>query len=211
MRPAAAPELRPAPGNRIGAHQQETRMTKRLSAAAALFLGLATLALAGEVAGVKMPDTETVEGKALKLNGMGLRTKYGVVKVYVLGLYLETRSADAGAVISSDQVKRIRMSFLRDVAGPKIAETITEGFERNSKAQMGTLKARLDKLATIVPDVVKGDEVVLTYSPGKGTSVQAKGTDRGVIEGKDFADALFSVWLGAVPAQEDLKKLLLGV
>jgi hypothetical protein len=30
------------------------------------------------------------------------------------------------------------------------------------------------------------------------------------IEGKDFSDALFLVWLGAKPPTEDLKKGLLG-
>jgi len=46
--------------------------------------------------------------------------------------------------------------------------------------------------------------------PGKGTVVTAKGTEKGTIEGKDFADALFAVWLGPNPVQEDLKKALLG-
>jgi hypothetical protein len=169
----------------------------------------AAIASAGEAAGVRMPDTATIEGKTLKLNGIGLRTKV-VFKVYVLGLYLETPSKDAAAIISSDQVKSIRMSYLREVAGPKISEAIAEGFERNSKAEMPKLKARLDKLAAMIPDLVKGDEIVLTFVPGKGTVVTAKGAEKGVIEGKDFADALFSVWLGSNPAQEDLKKALLG-
>ena len=72
------------------------------------------------------------------------------------------------------------------------------------------MKARLDKLSTMIPDVVEGDEIVMTYAPGKGTVVSAKGVEKGVIEGKDFADALFAVWLGANPVQEDLKKALLG-
>ncbi len=176
-----------------------------------LALALCLVAFPGgavEVAGVKVPDTVTVEGKTLKLNGAGLRTKV-VFKVYVLGLYLEATSKDAATIISSDQVKSIRMSYLREVAGPKISETIAEGFERNSKAEMPKLKPRLDKLAAMIPDLVKGDEIVLTYVPGKGTVVTAKGAEKGVIEGKDFADALFSVWLGANPAQENLKKALL--
>ena len=177
------------------------------AAAAVLFLPASSGA--GEVAGVKMPDTISVEGKTLKLNGMGLRTKV-IFKVYVVGLYLETPSRDPAAVISSDQVKSIRMSYLREVAGAKISETIAEGFERNSKAQMAVLKSRLNMHATMIPLVVKGDEVALTYVPGKGTVVIAKGVEKGVIEGKDFADALFSVWLGANPAQDDLKKALLG-
>jgi hypothetical protein len=62
----------------------------------------------------------------------------------------------------------------------------------------------------MIPDVVKGDEILLTYVPGRGTVVTAKGVEKGIIEGKDFADALFAVWLGPNPAQEDLKRALLG-
>jgi hypothetical protein len=181
----------------------------KLAVALAVLLS-ATLARGGEVAGVKMPDTETVEGKALKLNGMGLRKKVVFIKVYVLGLYLETPSRDATTIISSDQVKSIRMSLLRAVGGATLAETIGEGFEHNSKTQMPALKARLDRLAKMIPDLKGGDEIILTYIPGTGTKVTALGTDRGVIEGRDFADALLSVWLGPNPVQEDLKKALVG-
>jgi chalcone isomerase-like protein len=184
-------------------------MKKALVFAVLLGLAAAFPVLAKEVAGVSLPETTTVDGKTLKLNGTGLRTKM-VFKVYVAGLYLETPSRDAAAIISSDQAKSILMSFLREVGGAKVTETIIEGFERNFKPQMGAFKARLDKLRAMIPDVVKGDEIVFTYVPGRGTVVTAKGKERGVIEGKDFADALFSVWLGGNPAQEDLKKALLG-
>jgi hypothetical protein len=164
---------------------------------------------AGEVAGVKMPDTITIEGKTLKLNGMGLRKKM-LFKVYVAGLYVESPSKDAAKVISSDEVKSITLNILRSLSGNQIGEAISDGFWHNSKAQMGTLTDRLQKLTGMLPAVVEGDQIVLTYVPGKGTSVSAKGQAQGVIEGKDFADALFSVWLGANPVQEDLKKALLG-
>jgi hypothetical protein len=75
---------------------------------------------------------------------------------------------------------------------------------------MGALNERLLKLNGMFPAVVEGDQVVLTYVPGKGTLVSAKGQDKGVIEGKDFADALFAVWLGGNPVQDDLKAALLG-
>ncbi len=182
---------------------------KKAIAAALLCLIAAVPTLAREVAGVTLPDTMTVDGKTLKLNGMGLRTKV-VFKVYVAGLYLEAPSNDAGAVISSDQVKQMQLSLLRNLDHSKITEAITEGFEKNSKAQQTALKARLDRLNSMIPDVEKGDRIVLTYVPGKGTVVSAKNVEKGVIEGKDFADALFSVWLGANPVQQDLKKELLG-
>jgi hypothetical protein len=184
-------------------------MKKTVCLVAALLLSFALPALAKEVAGVSLPETTTVDGKALKLNGMGLRKKM-VFKVYVAGLYLETPSKDAASVISSDQVKRMQLSVLRSLSSHQVSEAIEEGFEKNSKASLGALKARLEKLETMIPNVEKGDQILLTYEPGKGTVVSAKNAEKGVIEGKDFADALFSVWLGSSPVQEDLKEALLG-
>ncbi len=181
---------------------------KTISLGAAL-LCAAGLVSAAEVSGVKMPDTLTVEGKTLKLNGAGLRKKV-VFKVYVAGLYLETPSHDAAAVVSADSVKSMRLSILRSLEARKITEAIEEGFEKNSKPQLGALRARLARFNAMFPDVKEGDDIVMTYVPGKGTMVTAKGAEKGVIEGKDFADALFSVWLGANPVQEDLKAKLLG-
>lgn len=181
------------------------------TAALALLLAFAAApaSLGREVAGVTLPDTVSVEGKTLTLNGAGLRTKV-VFKVYVGGLYVEKPSRDAAVLVSSDQVKRMHLSILRSLDSSKITEAISEGFDKNSKAQLPTLKARLDRLNSLIPNVEKGDQIVLTYVPGKGTVVSAKNVEKGVIEGKDFADALFSVWLGANPVQPDLKKALLG-
>ena len=183
-------------------------MKKRTCLSVLTLLAFAASSLAVEVAGVNMPPTATVEGKTLHLNGAGLRTKV-VFKVYVAGLYLETPSKDAAAIVSSDQVKSMRLAIMRSLKGSQVSEAIEEGFQKNSKAQMGALKARLDKLAAMIPNVEKGDDLLLTYVPGKGTVVSVKGAEKGVIEGKDFADALFAVWLGAQPVQEDLKKELL--
>ncbi len=178
----------------------------------ALCLGLllAAPAFAGELEGVKMPDQITVDGKALHLNGMGLRTKFFVAKVYVAGLYVETLSHDAAQLISSDQAKSVRLSMLRDLDKKQISEAIREGFEKNSKATLPQLQERLDKLISQIPDVKQGDELELTYLPGKGTLVKSKTGASTQIEGKDFADALFSVWLGKSPVDDDLKRGMLG-
>jgi hypothetical protein len=184
-------------------------MKARVPLAILLCLAVTASAGAGEAAGVKMPDTATVEGKTLKLNGIGLRKKM-LFKVYVAGLYVEVPSKDAATVISSDQVKSIRLHILRGLDGSQIGEAISDGFWHNSKTQMGALNDRLQKLTGMFPAVVEGDQIVMTYVPGKGTEVNAKGQVKGSIEGKDFADALFSVWLGANPVQADLKAALLG-
>lgn len=183
---------------------------KKLSVPALLLsLALAMPALAKEKAGVNLPDRVSVEGKNLTLNGLGLRTKL-IFKVYVAGLYLENPSNNAEQVIHSDQVKRVQMVMLRDLEKEKVAEAVRNGFEKNNKAQMPALKERLDNLVAAIPDFKKGESFVITYVPGKGVSVTNKAGQAVTVPGKDFGDALFSVWLGQNPVDGGLRDEMLG-
>ena len=171
---------------------------------------LALPAASKEVAGVKLSETTSVAGKELKLNGAGLRKKL-VFKVYVAGLYLETPSKDAQQVIGSEQIKRVRMSMRRDLKREAIVEAIENGFKKNAGDKLPALKQRLDSLISAIPAELKeGDDMLLTYVPGKGTTLQSGSGQALSVEGKDFAAALFSVWLGNSPVDEGLKDALLG-
>ncbi len=165
-------------------------------------------ALAGELKGVKMPEEVTVDGKSLKLNGMGLRVKF-IVSVYVAGLYVENVNKDPAAILKADEGRRVDMKMLRDLEQKTIVEAIRTGFEKNSASQMGALKERLDTFCALIPSLKEGQTLTLSYTPGKGTSVAGAGSAT-LIPGKDFADALFSVWLGKSPVDDGLKKGLLG-
>ena len=169
---------------------------------------LGTAALAGELAGITLPDTLKAGDKTLKLNGMGLRKK-AVFKVYVGGLYLESPSKDAGAILASDQAKVIRIHFLRDLTKAQLVEAFQEGFEANVKDRAAQ-KVAFDKMLALVPDVKDGTTMTFAYLPGKGMTVSAGSKELGVFEGKAFADAVFAIWLGPKPPSEDLKKGMLG-
>jgi chalcone isomerase-like protein len=169
---------------------------------------LGTAALAGELAGITLPDTLKTGEKTLKLNGLGLRKK-SIFKVYVGGLYLESPSKDAGAILASDQAKAIRMHFLRDLTKAQLVEAFQEGFEANAKDKAAQ-KAAFDKMLALVPDVKEGSTMTFAYLPGKGTTLSAGTKELGVFEGKGFADAVFSIWLGPKPPSDDLKKGMLG-
>jgi hypothetical protein len=180
---------------------------------AAVVIGLAvsvlgTAARAGELAGVTLPDTLKVGEKTLKLNGLGLRKK-AVFKVYVGGLYLESPSRAAGAILAADQAKAIRMHFLRDLTKAQLVEAFQEGFEANVKDR-APQKAAFDRMLALVPDVKEGSTLTFAYLPGKGTALSVGSKELGVFEGKGFADAVFAIWLGPKPPSEDLKKGLLG-
>lgn len=179
-----------------------------LSLAIALIF-LTTPAFAGEVAGISMPESITVEGQTLALNGMGLRKKL-FFKVYVAGLYLQNKSGNASQVISSDQIKRVDMVMMRDLGRGKITEAVEAGFEKNNSAQMPALKKRLDRFNAGIRDLKDGDHLTITYVPETGTILEGQGNEKLVIEGKDFGDALFSVWLGDYPVDENLKNGMLG-
>ena len=182
-----------------------------LVVSAALIFGSA--AFGKDVEGVKVAETATVEGKDLKLNGAGVRVKnilFVGVSVYVAGLYLETPSNDPEKIISSDGIRRVSMTMLRDLDRQSMVDSVREGFEKNSRANMSKLKERLDRfLGEVKNDFKKGDSFVINYVPGKGTFL-AGGGEKIVIEGKDFADALFSLWLGRHPVDDNLKRALLG-
>jgi len=186
------------------------RATLFALAAAALAAAFpARPAAAKELAGVTMPDTLAAGDKTLTLNGLGLRKK-AIFKVYVGGLYLETPSKDAAAILASDSAKAVRMTFLRDVSKNQLKDAFAEGFENNAKEKAAAQKAAIDKLYGLLPDMKENHTLSLTYVPGKGTSVMHDDKVLGVIEGKDFAEALFALWLGPKPPSEDLKKGMLG-
>ncbi|MHB8873132.1 MAG: chalcone isomerase family protein [Myxococcaceae bacterium] len=176
----------------------------------ALALLVVPAAHAKELKGVKMDDVTTVNGKELKLNGLGLRTKV-VFKVYVGGLYLETLTKDPAVVMSSDQTKRVVMHMMRDLEKKAIVEAIHSGFEKNAGDKMPALKERLDKFTAQIPDLKEGQRLTITYFPGKGTVLTDSAGKEITVEGKDFSEAMFSVWFGKHPVDDDLKEGMLGL
>ncbi|HVU01515.1 MAG TPA: chalcone isomerase family protein [Polyangiaceae bacterium] len=185
-------------------------MRKRSFLVLLLALALPIPALAGEAAGVKMPDRLEIGGKLLVLNGMGIRkATFLKVKVYVAGLYLEKKSGNAAAILASTQIKRLTLHFVHDASKSQVSGAWKEGFEKNG-ANLPPLRERIARLEAMMTDFIPGDTLTFTYRPETGVAVDVKGTVRGTIPGDDFARALLSIWLGPEPPNEDLKEGLLG-
>ena len=155
----------------------------------------------------QIPAVVNTNGKVLALNGTGLGKKL-LARVYVIGLYLEKKMTDPRAVITSDQTKRIALVMLRNVSREQFVSAVERGMVRNSSIPMPSLRSRLDSLEQALPALQKGNQIDLTYVPGTGTVVRGQGREL-KIPGKDFAEALFSVWLGP-HADSNLRHELLG-
>ena len=99
--------------------------------------------------------------------------------------------------------------MLRNVSRQQFVDAVEKGMVRNSGLPMPTLRSRLDLLEQALPALNKGDMLDFTYLPGAGTVVRGQGREL-KIPGKDFADALFSVWLGLHADSRSLRHDLLG-
>jgi hypothetical protein len=161
--------------------------------------------------GVNMDDSIDVEGQKLVLNGMALRKKV-IFKVYVAGLYLPQKESDAEKILKSDTMRRGVMHFVRSVGAGKINGGWMDGLKANIPNHSPELKKQFETLCSYMEDVKDKDRIVFTYIPEKGTTIEVKGKQKGVIEGKEFADALFACWIGPKPGPgTGFKEDLLGL
>lgn len=166
---------------------------------------------AREVSGISFPETKTIAGTTCSLNGVGLRKKL-IIKVYLGALYLEHTTQNAGEIISSEQVKQVHMHFLyRQVTHNQLVEAWNEGFEKNAGDTISALKGKINTFNGFFTEPIKkGETFTITYVPGKGTEVVVKNVVKGVIEGHDFMESLFSIWFGPYPPSKGLRKGMLG-
>ena len=149
------------------------------------------------------------------LLGVGLRTKTVLkVKVYSIGLYAAD-SAVAGPLkgkatspdlyrelVSGDFPKKIVMKFVRDVSTSQIRDAFRES--------LGNAGPKADEWINYFGEIRSGQEIVIAWTPGTGLKTKVAGVDKPAINEKVLASAVFGIWLGEKPVQDDLKKALVS-
>jgi len=173
-----------------------------------LALLLAHPASARELAGVTLPDTVSLGGQTLQLNGMGLR-EYFFIDIYVGGMYLPARTTSDVQAIQADVPKRMVMHFIfKEVTAEQMVDTFRQGLAANPEAQ--AMGERAERLYAVMEGCRAGDEVVLDYVPGQGLTITLKGQVKDTIPGADFMRAVWTLFIGPVPPSKKLKAGLLG-
>jgi len=166
-------------------------------------------AYAAEAEGIKFSDHYVAEGKNLRLTGIGLLRYWGF-KAYTGALYLE-EGAPVDEVLS-DKAKRIELEYLRAIKGKDFGPATNKSIAKNvDETTYERLRPRIDYHNSLYEDVQPGDRYSLTYIPGRGTELALNGEPKGTIEGADFAEAVFSIWLGPKPINDSFKKQILGL
>ena len=162
-----------------------------------------------EIEGIHYDDDYIAGGTKLKLTGTGLLRYWGF-KAYTGALYVE----DGVAVedVLSDTAKRIELEYFRAIKGKDFGPATNKSIAKNVDAsKIERIRAEIDLHNSLYEDVQAGDRYSLTYIPGKGTELALNGEPKGIIEGADFAAAIFSIWLGPKPISKSFKKQIMGL
>lgn len=195
-----------------------TQPIAQIALAASLALGGAFLPVhAVEIGGVKIDDTTTVGGKELKLNGAGMR-QIVVVKVYAIGLYLSEKKEMTTAevlALPADKPRRVALHIQREIDSDEFGQLFIKSMNNNStkeeKGKVVNQTTKFGEMFASMEAVKKGDIVTLDWVPGQGTMSTLNGKKIGeTLPDIAFYNAVLRIWLGDNPAQDSVKKALLG-
>lgn len=164
-----------------------------------------------EFGGVTIPDKASVGGQELVLNGAGVRTRV-VFKVYVGALYLPAKAHTLPEVLAKSP-RRIQMTILRSLTPDQLVDALVDGLKANNgEAELAAVRAQQEQMVATMKAFgdVKEKDVVTIDSASGATLIGLNGQQKASIPGDAFNAALTKVWLGDKPAQDDLKKAMLG-
>jgi len=163
-----------------------------------------------KVGDATLPNTMTLEGADLVLNGAGIREKLWI-DLYAAGLYLPQKSKKAKDIINADETMAMKLDIVSIlISSDKMITAINDGFDMSMSYDTSSLKNEIETFKGFFSEeIVKGNVFDIAYIKGKGSVVFKNGKEVGVIEGLDFKKALFGIWLGSQPVDKDLKKAML--
>jgi hypothetical protein len=161
------------------------------------------------VGDVVFPETVTISDNTLKLKGASVLRYLALFKAYAGAFYLPegTVSWRGGSPVPC----RLELSYYRAIKAEDFDKATRKKVADNvDAAAYERLAMRLERLGAMFRDVRPGDRYALNYLPGLGTELTLNGAALGRIPGADFAAAVFAIWLGANPIDDDFKAALLG-
>jgi len=188
---------------------------KKLLAAMLLVFAVASFARCEDVIEPRSGAKFATKDEDTSLLGIGLRTKTVLkVKVYAIGLYVGD-SAISGPLkgkagtpelykelLGGDFKKKVVLKFVRDVSTDQIRDAFREALK--------DVGGMTEPWIAFFTEIHSGQECVISWVPGVGLETRVAGVDKPPINDKAFASAVFGIWLGEKPIQDDIKKDLVA-
>lgn len=168
-----------------------------------LGLWLGVVAVGHPAGGHESPPGEWQQAGEALYRWRGLIPLYRAVLLWAPGTAPEK--------VLEDVPKSLEITYLRSLRGDQLAESGTRLLRTQiDETAWKRIRERVERLHGWYGDVREGDRYRLTYRPGLGTELALNGRSLGMIEGADFAQAYFAIWLGNHPAQQKVREQLLG-
>ncbi|MBI3502576.1 MAG: chalcone isomerase family protein [Bacteroidetes bacterium] len=163
-----------------------------------------------KINGIIFSDTYTAGKDKLVLNGGGTREKFWM-DMYVAGLYLTEKNKDAQKIIDANSSMAIRICIVSGlITSSRMTEAVDEGFKKSTDGHPEKFSDQIAKFKSAFSEEIKKTDVFDIVYTGEKVSIYKNGKSKAEIDGLDFKKAVFGIWLGKEPVQENLKEELLS-
>ena len=162
----------------------------------------------------KFEPAVQVGGSKLVLNGAGMRHKSST-RYYDVALYTTAKAGTVEQLNALPGPKLLSFVAQRDITGTELGRLFVKGLNQNSPADQTQRHAsdmvRMSDVFSARPKLAPGDTFAIEFTPGKGITFYLDGKVQGAPVGDaEFFEMMLRIWLGPAPADEALKRALLG-
>lgn len=182
----------------------------------------ALLVLCGVLATAALPafafDAKVVP---LQLNGSGVRQQAGAA-LYTASLYLDKKLAIPADILGNPGAKQLRVVMLRDASAAEMGDLLARGMVANaSDDELHRLVPALFSLGEMFGEQKKlaaGDSFHIDWQSGQDMTIRiysgaSPGQAANMVQSfrqSELPGVMLRLWLGAAPADQNLKNALLG-
>lgn len=142
----------------------------------------------------------------LRASGQGRLTFFGL-HVYDASLWTATGFR---ASAFAEQPFVLELHYARDFTAQDIARRSLEEMRRHGPFDAAQAGRWQSSLASLLPDVRRGDRISGLHRPGQGAAFFHNGRPLGEIADPVFSRLFFAIWLGEATSEPSLRQQLLA-
>lgn len=154
-----------------------------------------------------------MNGKTLNLRGVTVRkfemSAVSLLTIYTVGFYVDAQE-DVETEIA-DTEKALVLEYHVDVDKVKVIEAIKENIDTNPKVDAEAVEPSFQQLSDAFDSPRRGDRYEFVYIPERGTAMIKAGKVLTVIQGREFQQAFFGIWLSPHGKDLDMRCELLAI
>lgn len=163
------------------------------------------------ISGIEMPKSLTyIKAEPLELFGVGTRD-FLWMDMYVGGIYLAELTLKPNQIIDSNNSMALRLHILSSlVSNKRIIKSIKDGFNKSTNGRLVDYQDRIDQMIGFFDQDIRPNDILdLVYNATGHTKIYRNQVYLGSIEGLDFKQALFGIWISNNAVDTSLKEQLL--